>query len=63
MDPLNNQPKSLSVCEVGTFFHKEQTKYRPQGGDQGPGGGCHRVDIVSSTGSQNLPPAQNRWPP
>lgn len=24
MDPLNNQPKSLSVCEVGTFSMKSR---------------------------------------
>lgn len=46
MVPLNNQPNSSSVFEVGRFFHKEQTKYRLEGGAQGPGEGCHHSDIV-----------------
>lgn len=64
MDPLNNQPNSLSVCEVGRYSIKSRLNI---GSRVGPGaeGGCHRSDIVSSTGSQNSPPApaRNRWPP
>lgn len=62
-DPVNNQPHKLVCVRGAEIFHKEQTKYRPEGGDQGPRGGCHRWGIVSSTGYQNLPPARNRWPP